>query len=64
MGGYHHSMQSKASGFCYINDIVLTIEKLLTKFDRILYVDIDVHHGDGVEQAFYASNRVLCLSFH
>ena len=49
MGGYHHAQRSKASGFCYVNDIVLTIERLLSKYERILYVDIDVHHGDGVE---------------
>ena len=64
MGGYHHAKKKSASGFCYINDIVLCILELLKTFDRVLYIDIDVHHGDGVEEAFQLSNRVLCVSFH
>jgi histone deacetylase 8 len=63
-GGRHHAFSDKASGFCYINDIVLAIEHLQTKFERILYIDIDVHHGDGVESAFLYSKRVFTLSFH
>ena len=64
MGGYHHAKKAKASGFCYVNDIVLSIQRLLENFDRVLYVDIDVHHGDGVEEAFYNCPRVLTLSIH
>lgn len=64
MGGYHHAKREKASGFCYINDIVLTIQRLLECYDKVLYVDIDVHHGDGVEEAFYGTNRVVTLSIH
>lgn len=64
MGGYHHAKRSRASGFCYVNDIVLGILRLLDRFDRVMYVDIDVHHGDGVEEAFYNCDRVLTLSFH
>lgn len=64
LGGLHHAKRFKASGFCYCNDIVLGIQHLLRSFNRILYVDIDVHHGDGVEEAFLATNRVLTLSFH
>lgn len=64
MGGYHHAKKSKASGFCYTNDIVISILRLLEFYDKVMYVDIDVHHGDGVEEAFYNSNRVLTLSFH
>ena len=64
MGGYHHAKKSKASGFCYVNDIVLSILRLLQVYDRVLYIDIDVHHGDGVEEAFYNTNRVLSLSVH
>ncbi|KAI9728387.1 MAG: histone deacetylase [Chrysothrix sp. TS-e1954] len=63
-GGLHHAHKSHASGFCYINDIVLTIQHLLRYVPRILYIDIDVHHGDGVEEAFHSSDRVLTLSFH
>ncbi|OQS54871.1 HDAC1 [Ecytonucleospora hepatopenaei] len=63
-GGLHHAKRSEASGFCYINDIVLCILELLKVHERVLYVDIDVHHGDGVEEAFYCSNRVMTCSFH
>lgn len=52
MGGFHHARKSEAGGFCYINDIVLCIIELLKFHPRILYIDIDVHHGDGVEEAF------------
>jgi histone deacetylase 1/2 len=64
LGGFHHAKRFKASGFCYCNDIVLGIQHLLRSFNRILYVDIDVHHGDGVEEAFLTTNRVFTLSFH
>uniref|UniRef100_A0A1I8NP91 Histone deacetylase n=1 Tax=Stomoxys calcitrans TaxID=35570 RepID=A0A1I8NP91_STOCA len=63
-GGWHHAEKDKASGFCYVNDIVLGILVLTTKFRRILYLDLDNHHGDGVANAFAATKRVLCLSFH
>ncbi|KAG9008601.1 histone deacetylase [Tulasnella sp. JGI-2019a] len=63
-GGLHHAKKSEASGFCYINDIVLAILELLRYQPRVLYIDIDIHHGDGVEQAFYHSNRVMTVSFH
>ncbi len=48
-GGYHHAKKVEASGFCYVNDIVLCILELLKFYPRVLYLDIDVHHGDGVE---------------
>ncbi|KAI9654557.1 MAG: histone deacetylase [Trizodia sp. TS-e1964] len=63
-GGLHHAKKSEASGFCYINDIVLGILELLRYKQRVLYVDIDVHHGDGVEEAFYTTDRVMTVSFH
>jgi len=63
-GGLHHAKKSEASGFCYINDIVLGILELLKVHDRVLYIDIDIHHGDGVEEAFYCTNRVMTVSFH
>ncbi|KAG6746060.1 hypothetical protein POTOM_050573 [Populus tomentosa] len=63
-GGLHHAKKSEASGFCYVNDIVLGILELLKVHRRVLYVDIDVHHGDGVEEAFYTTDRVMTVSFH
>ena len=111
-GGLHHAKKSEASGFCYVNDIVLAILELLKvsfsselcrkifyvsnqnifnlkifslnsklfKYfqadvnintlprlqyhQRVLYIDIDIHHGDGVEEAFYTTDRVMTVSFH
>ena len=63
-GGLHHAKKSEASGFCYVNDIVLGIIELLRYHPRVLYIDIDVHHGDGVEEAFYTTDRVMTVSFH
>lgn len=63
-GGLHHAMPSYASGFCYINDPVVAIHKLLQKFERVAYIDIDAHHGDGVQAAFYSDPRVLTISLH
>lgn len=47
-GGLHHAKKFEASGFCYVNDIVVAILELLKYHQRVLYVDIDIHHGDGV----------------
>eukprot|EP00002_Diphylleia_rotans_P020684 TRINITY_DN4009_c0_g1_i1.p1 TRINITY_DN4009_c0_g1~~TRINITY_DN4009_c0_g1_i1.p1 ORF type:complete len:421 (+),score=73.08 TRINITY_DN4009_c0_g1_i1:78-1340(+) len=63
-GGLHHAKKCEASGFCYVNDIVLAILELLKYHPRVLYVDIDIHHGDGVEEAFYVTDRVMTVSFH
>ncbi len=63
-GGLHHALKSRASGFCYINDPVIGIMKLLSRGKRVAYIDIDAHHGDGVQKAFYESNRVLTISLH
>ena len=63
-GGLHHAKKAEASGFCYVNDCVLAILELLKKHERVLYIDIDIHHGDGVEEAFYCTNRVMTVSFH
>lgn len=63
-GGLHHAHRGEASGFCYINDIVLSILDMLRYFPRVLYIDIDVHHGDGVEEAFQRQPRVMTLSYH
>jgi histone deacetylase 1/2 len=63
-GGLHHAKKAEASGFCYVNDCVLAILEFLKVHPRVLYIDIDIHHGDGVEEAFYATNRVMTVSFH
>ncbi|XP_052241670.1 probable histone deacetylase 1-B [Dreissena polymorpha] len=63
-GGLHHAKKSEASGFCYVNDISLAILELLKYHQRVLYIDIDIHHGDGVEEAFYTTDRVMTVSFH
>jgi acetoin utilization protein AcuC len=63
-GGLHHAMPSHASGFCHINDVVLAIAPLVEAGKRVAYVDIDAHHGDGVQHAFYKTDQVLTLSVH
>jgi acetoin utilization protein AcuC len=63
-GGFHHAQPRNAEGFCYINDIVIAIMDLLRRGHRIAYVDIDAHHGDGVQAAFYEDDRVLTISLH
>ena len=63
-GGLHHAMPSRASGFCHINDGVLAIQAMVRAGKRVAYVDIDAHHGDGVQHAFYTSSDVLTVSVH
>ncbi|MBW4722233.1 acetoin utilization protein AcuC [Saccharothrix obliqua] len=64
-GGLHHAMRDHAAGFCVYNDCAVAISWLLDHgFDRIAYVDTDVHHGDGVQDAFYDDPRVLTVSVH
>jgi acetoin utilization protein AcuC len=64
-GGLHHAMRDHASGFCVYNDPAIAISWLLSEgVERIGYVDIDVHHGDGVQAAFYNDPRVLTVSLH
>lgn len=63
-GGLHHAMRNKASGFCYLNDPAIAIAQLMDRGYRVAYVDIDVHHGDGVQAAFYDTDRVLTISLH
>jgi len=63
-GGFHHAGEDFAAGFCYINDIVLAVKKWLDRRKRVLYIDIDAHHGDQVQAAFYNISRVMCISFH
>ncbi len=63
-GGLHHALASRASGFCYINDPVIVISSLLKKGRRVAYIDVDAHHGDGVQEAFYRTDKVLTISLH
>lgn len=63
-GGYHHAHRAKASGFSYLNDAVIAINRLLSMGKRVVYLDIDAHHGDGVQEAYYDTDRVLVISMH
>ena len=63
-GGFHHAGPERASGFCYINDMALAIIILAEAGKRVLYLDVDVHHGDGVAYAFYDRPDVMTISFH
>mgnify|MGYP003694441561 CR=1 FL=1 len=64
-GGLHHAMPDRASGFCVYNDPAIAIAWLLANgCERIAYVDVDVHHGDGVQFAFWNDPRVLTISLH
>jgi histone deacetylase 8 len=63
-GGRHHAKADRADGYCYVNDIVLAVLRLRETFARVLYIDLDCHHGDGVEEAFYSAASVFTLSLH
>ncbi len=63
-GGLHHAHPSCASGFCYLNDPVLAIKYLNEQGFKVAYVDIDAHHGDGVQEAFYETDKILTISLH
>ncbi|MHA2076827.1 MAG: acetoin utilization protein AcuC [Candidatus Thorarchaeota archaeon] len=64
-GGLHHAHQSQASGFCIYNDVVIAIKLLQKKQNcKVLYLDIDAHHGDGVQKAFFESKDVMTISVH
>ncbi|XP_003370783.1 putative histone deacetylase family protein [Trichinella spiralis] len=63
-GGWHHARRSAAAGFCYFNDCVIGILKLRERFKRVLYIDLDAHHGDAVEDAFCSTRSVLTVSLH
>lgn len=64
-GGLHHAMADRVSGFCVYNDVAVGIRWLLEQgVERVAYVDVDVHHGDGVERLFYDDPRVLTISLH
>ncbi|RJS72805.1 MAG: acetoin utilization protein AcuC [Candidatus Syntrophoarchaeum sp. WYZ-LMO15] len=63
-GGLHHATASRASGFCIFNDPAIAISYLKEHFERVMYIDIDAHHGDGVQWIFYDDPSVLTVSFH
>ncbi|MBV5341048.1 MAG: acetoin utilization protein AcuC [Deltaproteobacteria bacterium] len=63
-GGWHHAHRARASGFSYLNDAVVAINWLVARGRRILYLDMDAHHGDGVQEAFYDTDQVLTISLH
>ena len=63
-GGFHHAGPERASGFCYINDVALACMVLAEQEKRVLYLDVDVHHGDGVAYGFYDRCDVMTISFH
>lgn len=64
VGGLHHAGKDHASGFCYVNDIAIAATDLARKGFKVAYIDIDAHHGNGVQDAFYDSDRVLTISLH
>lgn len=63
-GGYHHAFADRAAGFCYINDIVLGALVLADSGKRVAFLDLDVHHSDGVQAAFYDRSDILTISLH
>ncbi|KAF9201411.1 Histone deacetylase 8 [Haplosporangium sp. Z 27] len=63
-GGRHHAKKDMSAGFCIVNDIVLGIMELQKVYNKIMYIDLDVHHGDGVENAFQFTDKVLTVSLH
>jgi acetoin utilization protein AcuC len=63
-GGFHHAGRNHAEGFCYINDVAISITELMNRGRRVAYIDMDAHHGNGVQDAFYGTKKVLKISFH
>jgi len=64
LGGFHHAFPERAAGFCYLNDVALACMKLAEAGKRVLYLDVDAHHGDGVQAAFYGRKDVMTISLH
>ncbi|MDH4206184.1 MAG: acetoin utilization protein AcuC [Desulfobacteraceae bacterium] len=63
-GGLHHARPARSSGFCYLNDPAIGIARMIQDGLRVVYLDLDVHHGDGVEAVFYNTDQVLTISIH
>ena len=64
VGGLHHAGRDHAEGFCYVNDIAIAVTDLVSKGKKVAYLDIDAHHGNGVQDAFYRTDKVLTISLH
>jgi acetoin utilization protein AcuC len=63
-GGFHHAHRDRASGFCYVNDVAIAVLELRGRGIRVACVDIDAHHGNGIQDAFYEDREVLTISIH
>ncbi len=63
-GGFHHAHKNLASGFCIYNDLALAIKEMVRHGWHVVYLDIDVHHGDGVQEMFYSDENVMTISLH
>jgi acetoin utilization protein AcuC len=64
LGGFHHAMPARAAGFCFLNDVALAGDALARAGKRVVYLDVDAHHGDGVQEIFYDRNDVFTISMH
>ena len=64
LGGFHHAHAGHAGGFCFLNDVALACHHLAGAGKRVLYLDVDAHHGDGVQSAFYQRSDVMTISLH
>lgn len=64
LGGFHHAGPARAGGFCYLNDVALACAALARAGKRVVYLDMDAHHGDGVQEIFYQRNDVFTISMH
>lgn len=64
LGGFHHAFPEHAGGFCYLNDVALACLRVTESGKRVAYLDVDAHHGDGVQAAFYGRKDVLTISMH
>jgi acetoin utilization protein AcuC len=64
LGGFHHAMTERAAGFCYLNDVALACHRLAAAGKRVVYLDVDAHHGDGVQDIFYRRSDVFTISLH
>ncbi len=64
VGGFHHAFRDHAEGFCYINDVGIAVQRVVAAGLRVAFIDIDAHHCNGVQDAFYDDDRVLVVSLH
>lgn len=64
LGGFHHAMRARAGGFCYLNDVALACHHLAAAGRRVVFLDVDAHHSDGVQEMFYDRNDVMVMSLH